>query len=83
MSYNVDPMHLIMQIKQGKNPQQLMIDILEGQATSNNPIMSNLLSMAKDNRTADIEQFARNLAKEQGIDFDKEFSRFKKQYFGL
>ena len=82
MSYNVDPVYLLTQIKQGKNPQQLMIDILEGEA-SNNPIMNNLLSMAKENRTADIEQFARNLAKEQGIDFDKEFSRFKKQYFGL
>lgn len=82
MSYNVDPAYLIMQMRQGKNPQQLMIDILEGEASSN-PIMSNLLTMAKDNRTADIEKFARNLAKEQGIDFDKEFSRFKKQYFGL
>lgn len=82
MSYNVDPAYLIMQMRQGKNPQQLMIDILEGEASSN-PIMGNLLSMAKENRTADIERFARNLAKEQGIDFDKEFSRFKKQYFGL
>ena len=82
MSYNVDPAYLIMQMRQGKNPQQLMIDILEGEA-SQNPIMGNLLSMVKDNRTADIEKFARNLAKEQGIDFDKEFSRFKKQYFGL
>lgn len=82
MSYNVDPAYLIMQMRQGKNPQQLMIDILEGEA-STNPIMGNLLSMAKDNRTADIEKFARNLAQEQGIDFDKEFSRFKKKYFGL
>lgn len=82
MSYNVDPAYLIRQMRQGKNPQQLMIDILEGEA-SQNPIIGNLLSMAKDNRTADIEKFARNLAKEQGIDFDKEFSRFKKQYFGL
>ena len=82
MSYNVDPAYLIMQMRQGKNPEQLMIDILEGEA-SQNPIMGNLLTMAKDNRTADIEKFARNLAKEQGIDFDKEFSRFKKQYFGL
>lgn len=82
MSYNVDPAYLIMQMRQGKNPEQLMIDILEGEA-SQNPIMGNLLNMAKDNRTADIERFARNLAKEQGIDFDKEFSRFKKQYFGL
>ena len=82
MSYNVDPAYLLMQMRQGKNPEQLMIDILEGEA-SNNPIIGNLLTMAKDNRTADIERFARNLAKEQGIDFDKEFSRFKRQYFGL
>ena len=82
MAYNVNPAYLINQMRQGKNPEQLMIDILEGEAAQN-PIMGNLLSMAKDNRTADIERFARNLAKEQGIDFDKEFSRFKKQYFGL
>lgn len=82
MSYNVNPVYLINQMRQGKNPEQLMIDILEGEA-SQNPVMGNLLTMAKDNRTADIEKFARNLAKEQGIDFDKEFSRFKKQYFGL
>lgn len=82
MSYNVDPLQLLRQIKQGKNPEQLMMDILEQEASSN-PIVSNLLTMAKENRSADIEQFARNLAKEQGIDFDKEFSQFKKRYFGL
>lgn len=80
--YNVDPMQLITQIRQGQNPQQLLLSILESQAASN-PIMNNLLTMAKENRVADIEQFARNLAKEKGIDFDKEFSRFKKQYFNL
>lgn len=82
MSYEVDPMHLIMQIKQGKNPQQLMLEILESSAAEN-PVINNLLTLAKDNRTADIEAFARNVAKERGIDFDKEFSRFKKQYFNL
>ena len=82
MSYNVDPLQLIMQIKQGKNPQELMLSILENEA-SNNPIIGNLLTMAKENRTADIEKFARNIAKERGIDFDKEFSQFKKRYFGL
>lgn len=80
--YEVNPMTLIAQIKQGKNPQQLLLGILEGQAAQN-PIYANLLNLAKENRTADIEQFARNLAKERGIDFDKEFSQFKKQYFGL
>lgn len=82
MAYNVDPMQLILQIKNGRNPQQLIMGILEGEA-ANNPVMGNLLQMAKENRTADIEQFARNLAKEQGIDFDKEFSKFKRQYFGF
>lgn len=77
-----NPMELITQIRQGKNPQQLMISILEGQA-SQNPIYANLLNLAKENRTADIEAFARNVAKEKGIDFDKEFSKFKKQYFGF
>ena len=77
-----NPMELIAQIRQGKNPQQLMISILEGQA-SQNPIYANLLNLAKENRTADIEAFARNVAKEKGIDFDKEFSKFKKQYFGF
>lgn len=80
--YNVDPMQLILKIKRGENPQQLMLSILENQAASN-PVMNNLLTMAKENRTADIEQFARNVAAERGIDFDKEFSRFKKQYFNL
>jgi hypothetical protein len=82
MSYNVNPMELIAQIRQGKNPQELMLNILENQAASN-PVYANLLTLAKENRTADIETFARNVAKEKGIDFDKEFSKFKKQYFGL
>lgn len=82
MTYQVNPMQLIMQIKQGKNPQQLLMGILEDQASSN-PIMANLLTMAKDGRTAEIEAFARNVAREKGVDFDKEFSKFKKTYFGL
>ena len=82
MAYQVNPMQLISQIKRGQNPEQLMMQILEGQAAAN-PVMGNLLNMAKEGRTADIEAFARNVAKEKGIDFDKEFSKFKKQYFGL
>ena len=82
MPYQVNPMELIAQIRQGKNPEQLLMGILESGAQSN-PIYANLLSMAKEGRTADIEAFARNVAREKGIDFDKEFSKFKKQYFGF
>lgn len=41
------------------------------------PMGQNLLNLAKNGRSADIEQIARNLAKQQGIDFDKEFAAFK------
>ena len=80
--YPVNPMELIAQIRQGKNPQQLILNILSANA-ANNPVYANLLTMARQGRTADIEAFARNLAKENGVDFDTEFAKFKKQYFGM
>ncbi len=79
MSYPVNPAILIQMIKQGQNPQQLLMSILEGQAGSN-PINANLLNLVKNNRTADIEQFARNYLASQGRDFDEEFNAFKKTY---
>jgi hypothetical protein len=45
-------------------------------------MMANLLDLAKNNRTADIEQIARNMCAAQGLDFDKEFSSFKAGLFG-
>lgn len=80
MSYQVNPAQLIQMIKSGQNPQQLMLKILEQGASSNNPLMANLMELAKNNDTAAIEQFARNVAKERGIDFDKEFNTFRKTF---
>ena len=79
MSYPVNPLMLIQMIKQGQNPQQLLMSILESSAASN-PINANLLDMVKQNRTADIEAFARNYFASQGKDFDSEFKAFKKTY---
>ena len=73
----VNPIDLIRMIKGGTNPQQLMLSVLE-QRASGNPVYSNLVQLAKENKTAEIEQFARNLAQSQGIDFDKEFNAFRK-----
>ena len=78
----VDPMQLIMMIKQGQNPQQLMMNILENQM-QDTPLGANLLNLARANNTAGIEQIARNLAVQKGIDFDKEFNAFKQKYFGI
>jgi len=48
MSYQVNPMQLVQMIKNGSNPQQLMISILENQM-SNSPMGQNLLTLAKGN----------------------------------
>lgn len=75
--YQVNPAQLIKMIRSGNNPQQLMMSVLE-QRMSGNPLYENLLALAKDNNTSEIEMIARNLTKERGLDFDKEFAKFKK-----
>ena len=74
--YNVDPRRLIQMIRQGQNPQQLMLSVLEGQAGS--PMGRNLLNLARNGQTAEIEKIARNLCKERGVDFDQEFNNFRR-----
>lgn len=54
----------------------MVMNMLE-QEMSNTPMGQNLLALMKNNDGAGIEKVARNLAKSQGIDFDKEFASFK------
>lgn len=77
----MNPMQLIQMLRSGQNPQQLAMNLLENQMGSTQ-MGQNLLNLARNGRSADIEQIARNLAKQQGIDFDKEFTFFK-QMLGL
>ena len=72
----VDYMNLLQAIRSGANPQQLVMGVLEGQM-ANTPMGKNLLQLVKENRTSEIEQIARNICAEKGIDFDKEFASFK------
>jgi hypothetical protein len=72
----VDYLKLLQAIKNGANPQQLVMGVLEGQM-ANTPMGKNLLQLVKENRTSEIEQIARNICAEKGIDFDKEFASFK------
>ena len=45
-----------------------------------NPMARNIIDMAQKGDVEGIEQMGRNIAKEKGIDFDKAFSDFKKQF---
>ena len=81
MTTNTNPMQILQFVKKSKNPQQAVYNIVEKQM-SNNPIFSNLLALAKNNKGEEIENIARNLCKERGVDFDKEFNSFR-QNLGL
>lgn len=77
MGFQMNPMQLIGMLKNSRNPQQMIIQMLE-QQSQGSPIMENLIKLAKNNDTKSIENFARNCAKERGIDYDKEFNSFKR-----
>jgi hypothetical protein len=63
-------------VKNSGNPQEFVLKMMESKLKGN-PICENILSLAKDNQVDQIETIARNLFKEKGLDFDKEFSSFK------
>lgn len=68
-------------MRQGYNPQQIVLNILQNQM-GGTPMGENLIRLAQNGNAAEIEKIARNLAAEKGIDFDKEFNAFRQQ-FGL
>ena len=75
-------MNLFNQILQaiigGSNPVQILLGILSNNMPNNNPIYQNLSSMIQNKDVSGLEAFARNLAREKGIDFDTEFANFKR-----
>lgn len=62
-------------IAKGLSPQKIAEQI-----AGNNPVIMNLMKMANSGDKAGVEQFARNMYKDQGKDFDKEFANFMNQF---
>lgn len=65
-------------IRQGYNPEQVMMNVLE-QRMKGTPMGDNLLNLARQGNSAEIEKIARNITAQRGGNFDEEFSAFKKQ----
>ena len=61
-------------LKAIKNPQEYVLGML---GTNTNPMLKNLVEMARNGDTKGVENFARNLFKEQGQDFDEIMKNFK------
>ena len=63
-----------------RSPQQFLQSMIGNSQVMQNPMARNIIDMAQKGDVAGIEQMGRNIAKEKGIDFDKAFSDFKKQF---
>ena len=74
--YNVNPMELIAMIKQGYNPQQLLMNVLQT-SMRGTPMGDNLINLVQQGNKTEIERIARNMAQQRGLDFDTEFKAFK------
>lgn len=72
----MNPMQMLQNfIMKGFSPQKIV-----EQMAGSNPMMSNLMKMANAGDTSGVENFARNMFKEKGRDFDKEFSEFRSKF---
>lgn len=60
---------LKMFINSGKTPKEIAIQML---GNYNNPVINNLVQMAEKGDYQGVENFTRNMFREQGRDFDKE-----------
>lgn len=70
----MNPMQMIKTLIQAKkNPQEMISSLMNG---NDNPMIKNLVGMAEKGDKEGVENFARNLFKEKGMDFDAEFNKF-------
>ena len=67
------------QIKKGYRPEQITLSMMETKLKGT-PMGDNLIKLAREGNGVEIEKIARNLAAQRGIDFDKEFAAFRKQF---
>ena len=74
-----NPMQLI-QMMRGGNPQQLLQRMMGNSQIMSNPMAKNAMQMAQKGDTKGIEQMARNLCKEKGLNADDVFNQIKSRF---
>jgi len=63
-----------------QDPSAIVTNMVNEAASQGNPIMQNLANLIKEGRTNEIEGIVRNVAKERGLDYDKEFKAFRETF---
>ncbi len=74
----MNPMQLIsMFASGGKSAKDVVMELTKN---NNNPVINNLVKMAEQGDTKGVENFARNMFKEQGRDFDSELKNIQQMF---
>ena len=74
---NINPIQLIQAMK---NPQAFMQQMMNNSQIMQNPMARNAMEMAQQGNMQGIEQMARNLCKEKGLNADDVFNQIKSRF---
>ena len=67
-------------MKGGGNPQQMIQQMMGNNQITQNPILKNTLEMAQKGDSKGIEELARNLCKEKGVNPDDAINQLKSKF---
>lgn len=73
----MNPMNLMQMFQ---NPQQFMQNIMENNQIMSNPIAKNAVELMQKGDAQGVEQMARNLCKEKGLNADELMQQIKSKF---
>ena len=74
----MNPINIFQMMKAG--PQQFIQQMMGNNQIMSNPMMKNTINMAQQGNVQGIEQMARNLWKEKGLNADDVFNKIKSRF---
>lgn len=74
----MNPINIFQMMKAG--PKQFIQQMMGNNQMMSNPIMKNALGMVQSGNMKGVEQMARNLCKEKGLNADKVFNQVKGRF---
>lgn len=75
----MNPLNIFQMMKNG-NPQQFLQQMMGNNQIMSNPLMKNTIEMAQKGDMQGIEQIARNLCKEKGLNADDVINQIKSKF---
>ncbi|WP_177974964.1 hypothetical protein [uncultured Eubacterium sp.] len=75
----MNPLNIFQMMKNG-NPQQFLQQMMGNNQIMSNPLMKNTIEMAQKGDMQGIEQMARNLCKEKGLNADDVINQIKSKF---